>query len=73
MADKIDKSLTQGPRGSITLPSDEEVRETVEEVAVEEQQGPGAIETTELEDGSVEIDFDASAASPEGGDEHYAN
>ena len=73
MADKIDKSLTQGPRGSITLPSDEEVRETVEEVAVEEQQGPGPIETTELEDGSVEIDFDANAASPEGGDEHYAN
>ena len=73
MADKIDKSLTQGPRGSITLPSDEEVRETVEEVAVDEQQGPGPIETTELEDGSVEIDFDASAASPEGGDEHYAN
>ena len=73
MADKIDKSLTQGPRGSITLPSDEEVRETIEEVAVEEQQGPGPIETTELEDGSVEIDFDASAASPEGGDEHYAN
>ena len=73
MADKIDKSLTQGPRGSITLPSDEEVRETIEEVAVEEQQGPGPIETTELEDGSVEIDFDANAASPEGGDEHYAN
>ena len=73
MADKIDKSLTQGPRGSITLPSDEEVRETVEEVAVEEQQAPGPIETTELEDGSVEIDFDANAASPEGGDEHYAN
>ena len=73
MADKIDKSLTQGPRGSITLPSDEEVRETIEEVAVEEQQAPGPIETTELEDGSVEIDFDANAASPEGGDEHYAN
>ena len=66
MADKIDKSLTQGPRGSITLPSDEEIQETVQEVAVEEQQGPGPIETTELEDGSVEIDFDASAASPEG-------
>ena len=73
MADKIDKSLTQGPRGSITLPSDEEIQETVQEVAVEEQQGPGPIETTELEDGSVEIDFDANAASPEGGDEHYAN
>ena len=73
MADKIDKSLTQGPRGSVTLPSDEQVQETVEEVSVEEQQAPGPIETTELEDGSVEIDFDPDAASPEGGDEHYAN
>ena len=30
-------------------------------------------ETTELEDGSVELNFDPNAASPEGGDEHYAN
>ena len=73
MADKIDKSLTQGPRGSVTVPGEEEIQETVEEVAVEEQQAPGPIETTELEDGSVEIDFDPNAASPEGGDEHYAN
>ena len=27
----------------------------------------------EKEDGSVDIDFDPAAASPEGGDEHYAN
>jgi len=73
MADKIDKSLTQGPRGSVRVPGDEEVQATVEEVAVEEEQAPGPIETTENEDGSVDINFDPNAVSPEGGDEHYAN
>jgi len=73
MADKTDKSLTQGPRGSVKLPGEEEVQSAVEEVAVEEQQAPGPIETTELEDGSVELNFDPNAVSPEGGDEHYAN
>ena len=38
MADKTDKSLTQGPRGSVKLPGEEEVQSAVEEVAVEEQQ-----------------------------------
>jgi len=73
MVDKIDKALTQGPRGSVTIPGDEQIQETVEEVSVEEQQAPGPIETTENEDGSVEINFDPNAVSPEGGDEHYAN
>ena len=73
MVDKIDKSLTQGPRGSVTIPGEEEIQETVQEVSVEEQQAPGPIETTENEDGSVDIDFDPNAISPEGGDEHYAN
>ena len=40
MADKIDKSLTQGPRGSVKLPGEEEVQSAAEEVAVEEQQAP---------------------------------
>jgi len=73
MADKIDKSLTQGPRGSAIIPGEEQIQEAVQEVAVEEQQAPGPIEKTELEDGSVQIDFDPQAAQPEGGDEHYAN
>tara|TARA_R100001594_G_scaffold62019_1_gene96332 strand:- start:9 stop:2513 length:2505 start_codon:yes stop_codon:yes gene_type:complete len=73
MVDKIDKALTQGPRGSVTLPGEEEIQETVKEVSVDEQQAPGPIETTENEDGSVEINFDPNAVSPEGGDEHYAN
>ena len=73
MADKIDKSLTQGPRGSVTIPGDEELTEKIQEVAIEEQQQKGPVEIEEAEDGSVTVDFDPNAASPEGGDEHYAN
>jgi len=73
MADKIDKSLTQGPRDSVTIPSEEELTEKIQEVAIEEQQQKGPVEIEEAEDGSVTVDFDPNAASPEGGDEHYAN
>ena len=73
MADQVDKSLTQGPRGSAIIPGEEQIQEAVQEISVEEQQAPGPIEKTELEDGSVQIDFDPQAAQPEGGDEHYAN
>ena len=30
MADKINKSLTQGPRGSVNIPGEEEITEAVE-------------------------------------------
>ena len=73
MADKIDKSLTQGPRGSVSIPGEEEITEAVETSIEAEQQAPGPVEVTEQDDGSVEVDFDPNAASPEGGDEHYAN
>jgi len=73
MADKIDKSLTQSPRGSVELPSAEEIKETVVEAQEEISEAPGPVEVNEQEDGSVEVDFDPNAASPEGGDEHYAN
>ena len=73
MADKIDKSLTQSPRGSIELPSEEVVAETVVETQEDLEQAPGPVEVNEQEDGSVEIDFDPKAVSPEGGDEHYVN
>ena len=73
MADKIDKSLTQGPRGSVNIPGDEQVEEAIQqEVAIEENK-KGPVEIEEAEDGSVTVDFDPNAASPEGGDEHYAN
>ena len=73
MADKIDKSLTQGPRGSVQIPGEEEISEAVETSVEAQEQAPGPVEIEEQEDGSVEIDFDPNAASPEGGDEHYAN
>ena len=73
MADKIDKSLTQGPRGSVSIPGEEEITEAVETSIEAQEQAPGPVEVTEQEDGSVEVDFDPNAASPEGGDEHYAN
>ena len=73
MADKIDKSLTQGPRGSVNIPGEEEITEAVETSIEADQQAPGPVEVTEQDDGSVEVDFDPNAASPEGGDEHYAN
>ena len=34
MADKIDKSLTQGPRGSVTIPGEEELTEKIQEVHI---------------------------------------
>ena len=73
MADKIDKSLTQGPRGSVSIPGEEEITEAVEPSVEAQEQAPGPVEVTEQDDGSVEVDFDPNAASPEGGDEHYAN
>ena len=73
MADQVDKSLTQGPRGSAIIPGEEQLQQAVEIEQEEQQQASGDIETTELEDGSVQIDFDPRTAQPEGGDEHYAN
>ncbi len=35
MADKIDKSLTQSPRGNVKVPGEEEIREEVVEAAEE--------------------------------------
>ena len=73
MADKIDKALTQEPRTELNIPGQEDIQESLEqEVAVEESK-KGPVEIQEEDDGSVTVDFDPNAASPEGGDEHYAN
>ena len=72
MAD-IDKALPNEPRKEITLPSQEEIEEQIVETAEEEQASPDAVEVVENEDGSVDINMDPAAATPEGGDEHYAN
>ena len=72
MAD-IDKALPNEPRKEITLPGQEEIEEQIVETTEEEQASPDAVEVVENEDGSVDINMDPAAATPEGGDEHYAN
>ena len=70
---EIDKALPNEPRKEITLPGQEQIEETVVEQVEEELQKPEDIETVENEDGSVDINFDPSAGSQEGGEDHYAN
>ena len=69
--DNIDKALPNVEQ-TIELPSEEEL---VEAAQSEEDKVPNP-ENTEIvqgEDGSVEINFDPAAASPEQGGDHYAN
>ena len=72
MAD-IDKALPNEPRKELELPGEEEIKEQIIEEAKEVQESPDDIEVSTNEDGSVDINLDPQAASPEGGDEHYAN
>jgi hypothetical protein len=72
MAD-IDKALPNEPRKEFEIPGQEEIQEQIVESIEEEKQSPDEVEVTENEDGSVDINLDPAAASPEGGDEHYAN
>jgi hypothetical protein len=72
MAD-IDKALPNEVRKEFEIPGEEEIQEQVVEEVNEAQQSPDDVEVTENEDGSVDINLDPAAASPEGGDEHYAN
>jgi len=71
--DNIDKALPNEPRKEFEIPGEEEIQEQVVEEVTEAQQSPDDVEVTENEDGSVDINLDPAAASPEGGDEHYAN
>ena len=73
MADKTDKALTQEPRTELNIPGQEELQENLEQEIAIEQSKKGPVEIQEEDDGSVTVDFDPNAASPEGGDEHYAN
>jgi hypothetical protein len=71
--DNIDKALPNEPRKKFNIPGEEEIREQVVEEVQVEQESPGPVDIQENEDGSVDINLDPNAASPEGGDEHYAN
>ena len=72
MAD-IDKALPNEPRKEFEIPGEEEIQEQVVEEVEQAQESPDDVEVTENEDGSVDINLDPAAATPEGGDEHYAN
>jgi hypothetical protein len=71
--DTIDKALPNEPRKEFSLPGEEEIQEEVLEEVKKDSESPDDVEITENEDGSVDIDLDPAAATPEGGDEHYAN
>jgi hypothetical protein len=71
--DNIDKALPNEPRKKFNIPGEEEIQETLVEEVKAEQESPDDVEVQENEDGSVDINLDPQAASPEGGDEHYAN
>jgi hypothetical protein len=71
--DNIDKALPNEPRKEFNIPGEEEIQETLVEEVKAEQESPDDVEVQENEDGSVDINLDPNAASPEGGDEHYAN
>ena len=71
--DNVDKALPNEPRKEFELPGEEEIQEQVVEEVKEEIQSPDDVEIQENEDGSVDINLDPAAATPEGGDEHYAN
>ena len=72
MAD-IDKALPNEVRKTVNVPGEEEIQEEIVEEVQAVQESPEDIEVSENEDGSVDINLDPGAASPEGGDEHYAN
>jgi hypothetical protein len=72
MAD-IDKALPNEPRKEFSVPGEEEIQEQVIEEVSAQQDAPDDVEVVENEDGSVDINLDPAAATPEGGDEHYAN
>ena len=72
MAD-IDKSLPNEVRKEFEVPGEEEIKELALEEVEQEEGSPEPVDIQENEDGSVDIDLDPQAASPEGGDEHYAN
>ena len=68
---EIDKGLPN-VRRNITLPSQDALTEvqTAVQQTVPSHEGT---EITENEDGSVDINFEPGAVSPEAGDNHYAN
>ncbi len=69
--DNIDKALPNVEQ-TIKLPSEDELVEAAESTE-DVPPNPDNTEVIQGEDGSVEINFEPGAASPEGSGDHYAN
>ena len=69
---KIDKPLPN-TKTTVEIPGEVEIEEAIQEKVqqVDTEGKPVEIEMTE--EGGAEVSFDPSAASPEGGEDHYAN
>ena len=71
MAD-IDKSLPNVEQ-EIKIPSPEEIEVAQQEEQEKITEEGGPVEVTENEDGSVDVNYDPSIGSVEGGQNHYDN
>jgi hypothetical protein len=71
MAD-IDKSLPNS-KTTVELPGEVEIEEAIKEKTEQVQTEGGPVEIEMDEEGGAEVSFDPSAATPEGGEDHFAN
>jgi len=69
---KIDKPLPN-TKTTVEIPGEVEIEEAIQENVEEVQTDKGPVEIEMTEEGGAEVSFDPSAASPEGGEDHYAN
>jgi len=68
---KIDKPLPN-TKTTVEIPGEVEIEEAIKDVEeVQTDQGP--VEISMDEEGGAEVSFDPAVASPEGGEDHYAN
>jgi len=69
---KIDKPLPN-TKTTVEIPGEVEIEEAIQENVEEVQTDKGPVEIEMTEEGGAEVSFDPAAASPEGGEDHYAN
>jgi len=69
---KIDKPLPN-TKTTVEIPGEVEIEDAIKENVEEVQTDKGPVEIEMTEEGGAEVSFDPAAASPEGGEDHYAN
>src|SRR5210317_1608133 len=71
MAD-IDKSLPNS-KTTVEVPGEVEIEEAIKEKVEQVQTEGGPVEIEMDDEGGAEVSFDPSAATPEGGEDHFSN